>query len=75
LAAAGVALVQGCVFSTARLDIATRPNANFKGPLSQVAPIKFDIKPLEDKRSDEARIGWKKNGYGKNTADILSYKH
>jgi uncharacterized lipoprotein YajG len=25
-----------------------------------------------DARSDKARIGWKKNGYGQNTADILS---
>jgi hypothetical protein len=67
-----VALVQGCAFTTARLDIAARPTANFKGPLSQVAPMKFDIKPLEDARPDKARIGWKRNGYGSNTADILS---
>ena len=67
-----LALTQGCAFTTARLKIAARPDTNFKGPLSQVAPIKFDIKPLEDARSDRARIGWKRNGYGKNTADILS---
>jgi Uncharacterized lipoprotein len=66
------ALIQGCAFSTARLNIAARPDANLKGPLSQVAPMKFDIKPLEDARPDKARIGWKKNGYGQNTADILS---
>ena len=67
-----LALTQGCAFTTARLKIAVRPDTSFKGPLSQVAPIKFDIKPLEDARSDRARIGWKRNGYGKNTADILS---
>lgn len=67
-----VVLVQGCAFTTARLNIAVRPDANFKGPLSQVAPMKFDIKALEDARSDKARIGWKRNGYGQNTAAILS---
>ena len=67
-----VTLVQGCAFTTARLNIAARPATDFKGPLSQVAPMKFDIKPLEDARSDKARIGWKRNGFGQNTADILS---
>jgi hypothetical protein len=67
-----VVLVQGCAFTTARLNIAARPDTNFKGPMSQVAPMKFDIKPLEDARSDKARIGWKRNGFGQNTADILS---
>lgn len=67
-----VTLVQGCAFTTARLDVAARQNVNFKGPMSQVAPTKFAIKPLQDSRSDKARIGWKKNGFGQNTADILS---
>jgi hypothetical protein len=67
-----VILVQGCAFTTARLDIAARPNTDFKGPISQVAPTKFDVQALTDARSDKARIGWKKNGYGSNTADILS---
>jgi hypothetical protein len=67
-----VALIQGCAFTTARLNIAARPDANLKGPLVKVAPLKFDIKPLADARSDKARIGWKKNGFGQNTADVLS---
>jgi hypothetical protein len=49
-----------------------RPNTDFKGPISQVAPTKFDVQALAAERSDKARIGWKKNGYGSNTADILS---
>ena len=67
-----VVLIQGCAFTTARLNVAARPNADFKGPLSQVPPTKFDVQALTDARSDKARIGWKKNGYGSNTADILS---
>ena len=67
-----VVLIQGCAFTTARLNVAARPNADFKGPLSQVPPTRFDVQALTDARSDKARIGWKKNGYGSNTADILS---
>jgi uncharacterized lipoprotein YajG len=67
-----VVLIQGCAFTTARLNVAARPNADFKGPLSQVAATKFDVQALTDARADKARIGWKKNGYGSNTADILS---
>jgi uncharacterized lipoprotein YajG len=72
LLAAVFALVQGCAFGTARLNVAARPSANFKGPLSRVAPLSFDVMPLEDTRSDKARIGSKKNGYGQNTADIVT---
>ena len=67
-----VLLIQGCAFTTARLNVGVPPGANLKGPISQVTPKKFDIQALEDERSDKARIGWKKNGYGANTADILS---
>lgn len=69
---AAILLIQGCAFTTARLNVAARPNAEFKGPLSQVAATKFDVQALTDARADKARIGWKKNGYGSNTADILS---
>jgi hypothetical protein len=65
-------LIQGCAFTTARLNLAMPPNANLKGPLSELAPKKFEVQALADERSDKVRIGWKKNGYGKNTADILS---
>jgi uncharacterized lipoprotein YajG len=74
LLAAVFALVQGCAFGTARLNVAARPSTSFKGPLSQVAPLSFDVMPLEDARSDKARIGWKKNGYGQNTADIVTIR-
>jgi Uncharacterized lipoprotein len=67
-----VVLLQGCAFTTAKLNVAVRPNTDFKGPLSQVPGTKFDIQALTDARTDKARIGWKKNGYGSNTADILS---
>lgn len=67
-----VVIIQGCAFGTARLNLAVRPGTDFKGPLSQVAPTKFDLHALADEREDKVRIGWKKNGYGTNTADIVS---
>jgi len=66
------ALLQGCAFTDAKLDIAHPADATFKGPLSGANVTKFELKPLADERSDKARIGWKKNGYGQNTADITS---
>src|SRR5580692_8962239 len=67
-----VVLAQGCAFTTARLNVAARPATDLKGPLSQLPATKFDLQALADERSDKARIGWKKNGYGSNTADILT---
>jgi uncharacterized lipoprotein YajG len=67
-----VALLQGCAFTTAHLDVAMPPDANVKGPLDQLKPTTFEIKPLGDTRNDTARIGYKKNGFGQNTADILT---
>lgn len=65
-------LIQGCAFTDAQLNIAHRPSANFKGPLTSVESTSFELKPLQDNRADRARIGWKKNGYGQNTADITA---
>jgi hypothetical protein len=67
-----IVVLQGCAFSVARLNVGARPEANFKGPMAQVAPKTFEVKPLTDARADKARIGWKKNGFGTNTADILT---
>jgi len=67
-----VVLVQGCVYGDARLNVAARPDVDFKGPLSGLAPKKFDIQALTDERSDKARIGWKKDAQGIKSAGILS---
>lgn len=67
-----LSVLQGCAFTTARLDVGVRPDAAFKGALSQVPPVKFDVKPLADARTDTTRIGVKKNGFGQETAPILA---
>ena len=64
--------IQACAFTDATLDVSHDPEASFKGPLEQLETLTFNIPELEDKRIDKDRIGWKKNGYGMNTADIMT---
>ena len=72
--AAIVTLLSGCAFTPAQLDVQATPETRVAGPLSETPPIKFRATQLEDARLDKARIGWKKNGYGQNTADITTVK-
>jgi uncharacterized lipoprotein len=66
---AAAILVTGCAFTTSKLDIAY--SADQPGPLATVAPREVSVGPFADKRPDVARIGYKKNGFGQKTADIL----
>jgi uncharacterized lipoprotein YajG len=70
--AAVVALLQGCAFTPSKLEVQATPATSVAGPLMEVPPVKFRATQLEDKRQDQARIGWKKNGFGQNTADITT---
>jgi len=72
--AAIVTLLSGCAFTPAQLDVQATPETRVAGPLSETAPIKFRATQLEDARPDKARIGYKKNTYGQNTADITTVK-
>lgn len=65
-------LVQACAFTDAQLNVSHNADANFRGPMSVVEPLAFSQVPLVDNRRDKARIGWKKNGYGQQTADITT---
>ena len=67
-----VLLVQACAFTDASLKVEHDEEANVIGPLSETKGISFSPPQLEDARLDKARIGWKKNGFGMNTADITS---
>jgi hypothetical protein len=40
--------------------------------MSELEQITFVSPQLEDARPDKQRIGWKRNGYGQNTADITT---
>lgn len=70
--AAVVALLQGCAFTPSKLEVQATAATRVAGPLTEVQPVKFRATQLEDARQDKARIGWKKNGYGQNTADITT---
>lgn len=65
-------LLQACAFTDATLKVEHDPAVNITGPISESGSIAFSAPQLEDARLDKARIGWKKNGYGMNTADITS---
>ena len=70
--AAVVALLQGCAFTPSKLEVQATAATRVAGPLTEVQPVKFRATQLEDARQDKARIGWKKNGFGQNTADITT---
>jgi uncharacterized lipoprotein YajG len=70
--AAIVALLQGCAFTPSQLDVHANAATQVAGPLAEVKPVRFSTPQLQDARQDKARIGWKKNGYGQNTADITT---
>ena len=69
---AAILLVQACAFTDATLKLEHDDAVNITGPISEAESIAFSAPQLEDARLDKARIGWKKNGFGANTADITS---
>lgn len=65
-------LLQACAFTDSTLKVEHDTAVDITGPISEAGVIAFSAPQLEDARLDKARIGWKKNGYGMNTADITS---
>jgi len=65
-------LLQACAFTDATLKVEHDSTVDITGPISEAGAIAFSAPQLKDARLDKARIGWKKNGYGMNTADITS---
>jgi len=66
------AFTQGCAFTNATLEVGLPADAEFRGPLSSIEPENLQLGNIQDSRIDKDRIGWKKKGYGQNTADILT---
>ncbi len=64
--------LQACAFTKATLDVKHAPDANFKGPLQEISSTSFLAPAVSDAREVTERIGYKKNGYGMNTADIVT---
>lgn len=72
--AALVVLIQGCAFTTATLDVSYTLEEAKKGPISSASVKEVEVGDFEDGRVNKERIGWKQNGYGMNTADIITAK-
>ncbi|MFZ2446092.1 MAG: YajG family lipoprotein [Syntrophobacteraceae bacterium] len=64
----------GCAFTQANLNVKYDSEAARVGPLSSVKSVTLDIQDLVDKRPDKNRIGYKRNGFGQQTADIITAK-
>ena len=67
-----ILMMQACAFTDSTLKVSHHEEANITGPISEADGIAFSAPQLEDARLDKARIGWKKNGYGAQTAEIDS---
>lgn len=69
-----LATVGGCAFTQATLNVGyTEAMAN-RGPLSSIAPRRIDVGAFADKRPETNKIGYKRNGFGQKTADIVTAK-
>jgi uncharacterized lipoprotein YajG len=65
-------VTQGCALTDATLEAGPAAELVSAGPLSEARSRQFAIAALEDVRPDQERIGYKKNGFGQNTADITT---
>jgi len=72
LVLAAILSLQACAFTDATLKVEHDSGVNITGPVSEAGSIAFSAPQLKDARLDKTRIGWKKNGFGQNTADITS---
>ena len=62
----------GCALTDATLAVAHDPELVQNGPLSEVDSLQLTIGEFTDNRDDQERIGYKKNGFNQNTADITT---
>jgi Uncharacterized lipoprotein len=64
----------GCAFTQANLNVGYDEAKAAKGPLSEIPSRQLTIGEFKDVRPERDRIGYKRNGYGMKTADILTQK-
>lgn len=74
LTLAGALMLAGCALTDAQLDVSHDPETTQEGPIAEVESITFVPGEIADLREDTERIGYKKNGFGMNTADITTDK-
>jgi hypothetical protein len=64
----------GCAFTQANLNVGYDEAKAVKGPLSEITPRRLTIGEFKDIRPERDKIGYKRNGYGMKTADIVTQK-
>ena len=64
----------GCAFTQANLNVSYDEAKAVKGPLSEITPRQITIGEFKDIRPEREKIGYKRNGYGMKTADIVTQK-
>ncbi len=64
--------VTGCAFTRADLNVNYPESAARQGPLSSIVPVSIQVDTFSDARPDQNRIGYKRNGFGMQTADIIT---
>ena len=61
-----------CAHTDSVLDVKHDAEMSFAGPIQEIDSLSFLPANLVDDRSDKERIGWKRNGFGQNTANITT---
>lgn len=64
----------GCAFTQANLNVKYDSEAARVGPLASIRPVTIDLQEFVDKRPEKSKIGYKRNGFGQKTADIVTMK-
>lgn len=64
----------GCAFTQANLNVKYDSQNARSGPLSSIKPVTVDIQEFTDARPEKYKIGYKRNGWGQQTADIITKK-
>ncbi len=64
----------GCAFTDAKVNVGYTEALASRGPLSTVPARQVEIGPIEDKRPETDKIGYKRNGFNQKTAKIETEK-
>ena len=69
-----IGLLSSCAFNDAHLDIGYDESKAISGPLSTVSPQRMIMGKFVDNRPETGLVGYKRNGFGQHTADIMPNK-
>lgn len=72
--AGALALLGGCAFTDATINVRYPETAPSRAALGAVPPRRIEIGPVQDKRPETDKIGYKRNGFNQKTAKISTEK-